>query len=159
MFAAAVAAGACAVTPAGAQADPTLTLTLGPQPSLGAFVPGIAGDYATTTTASVSSPGASATLTVADLSGAGVPGHLMNGAAGPSLAEALAVGAASSAPGATSAPPAPIGDAPTTILTYSQPALDDSVTITLHQHIDATEPLRSGRYAKTLTFTLSTTSP
>ena len=32
-------------------------------------------------------------------------------------------------------------------------------TITFHQHIGATDPLRSGTYSKTLTFTLSTTSP
>jgi hypothetical protein len=33
------------------------------------------------------------------------------------------------------------------------------VTIALRQSIAATEPLRTGRYSKTLTFTLSTTTP
>jgi hypothetical protein len=33
------------------------------------------------------------------------------------------------------------------------------VTIAFKQHIGATEPLRTGSYTKTLTFTLSTTSP
>jgi hypothetical protein len=33
------------------------------------------------------------------------------------------------------------------------------VTIELRQSIGATEPLRTGRYSKELTFTLSTTTP
>ena len=33
------------------------------------------------------------------------------------------------------------------------------VTIAFKQHIGATEPLRTGAYSKTLTFTLSTTTP
>jgi hypothetical protein len=33
------------------------------------------------------------------------------------------------------------------------------VTIGLRQHISATQPLRTGSYSKTLTFTLSTTTP
>ena len=36
---------------------------------------------------------------------------------------------------------------------------NDAVTIAFKQHIGATEPLRTGSYAKTLTFTLSTTTP
>ena len=35
----------------------------------------------------------------------------------------------------------------------------DTVTIGFKQHIGATEALRTGAYAKTLTFTLSTTTP
>ncbi len=33
------------------------------------------------------------------------------------------------------------------------------MTITLRQHIGANQPLRTGSYSKTLTFTLSTTTP
>jgi hypothetical protein len=33
------------------------------------------------------------------------------------------------------------------------------VTITFRQHIGALQPLRTGNYSKTLTFTLSTTNP
>jgi hypothetical protein len=33
------------------------------------------------------------------------------------------------------------------------------VAITFRQHVGATQPLRTGTYAKTLTFTLSTTTP
>ena len=36
---------------------------------------------------------------------------------------------------------------------------NDPVTITFKQHIKATDALRTGTYAKTLTFTLSTTTP
>ena len=36
---------------------------------------------------------------------------------------------------------------------------NDPVTITFKQPIGATEPLRTGAYSQTLTFTLSTTNP
>ena len=36
---------------------------------------------------------------------------------------------------------------------------NDVVTVGFKQAIGATEPLRTGSYAKTLTFTLSTTNP
>ena len=48
---------------------------------------------------------------------------------------------------------------PLTLLTYSGPKSNDAVTIDFQQTIGANEPLRTGSYAKTLTFTLSTTTP
>jgi hypothetical protein len=36
---------------------------------------------------------------------------------------------------------------------------NDAVSIGLRQHIAANQPLRTGAYSKTLTFTLSTTAP
>jgi amidase len=36
---------------------------------------------------------------------------------------------------------------------------NDPVTIAFKQLVKATDPLRTGSYAKTLTFTLSTTNP
>jgi hypothetical protein len=36
---------------------------------------------------------------------------------------------------------------------------NDLVTISFNQHVDATDALRTGAYSKTLTFTLSTTTP
>jgi hypothetical protein len=36
---------------------------------------------------------------------------------------------------------------------------NDTVTINLAQSIGATDALRTGKYSKTLTFTLSTTTP
>jgi hypothetical protein len=48
---------------------------------------------------------------------------------------------------------------PLTLLTYTGPIGADQVTIALKQAILANEPLRTGLYSKTLTLTLSTTSP
>ena len=48
---------------------------------------------------------------------------------------------------------------PTSILTYSGPVSNDPVAVTFQQHIGSTDPLRTGSYSKTLTFTLSTTNP
>ncbi len=42
---------------------------------------------------------------------------------------------------------------------YAAPVSNDNVTIDFKQPIAANEPLRTGTYAKTLTFTLSTTNP
>ena len=46
-----------------------------------------------------------------------------------------------------------------TLLTYARPASNDPVALTFQQHIGASDPLRTGAYSKTLTFTLSTTTP
>ena len=50
-------------------------------------------------------------------------------------------------------------DAPLTLLTYSGPVSNDSVTLNFTQNIVANESLRTGTYGKSLTFTLSTTTP
>ena len=42
---------------------------------------------------------------------------------------------------------------------WSGPVTNAPVAITFTQRIKATDALRTGRYAKTLTFTLSTTTP
>ena len=42
---------------------------------------------------------------------------------------------------------------------YSGPVSNDAVPITFTQTIGQSEPLRTGTYGKTLTFTLSTTNP
>jgi hypothetical protein len=119
----------------------TLSLTLGPNVSFGAFTPGVTKEYTATTTANVISTAGDATLSVSDLS-ATATGHLVNGAF--SLPEPLLV--------AGSALPA-------TVKTYSGPVSNDPVTIEFRQLIKATDPLRTGTYSKTLTFTLSTTTP
>ena len=56
---------------------------------------------------------------------------------------------------------APVGgnSGPTALLTYSQPASNDAVTVDFKQSIGSSDALRTGTYAKTLTFTLSTTAP
>ena len=65
------------------------------------------------------------------------PGHLMNGTF--SLPSPLVVSFSKAA--------------------WTAPVSNDPVTITFKQHVDATDALRTGAYTKTLTFTLSTTTP
>ena len=45
------------------------------------------------------------------------------------------------------------------LLAYNGPVSGDPVTLDFRQAIGAGDALRSGTYAKTLTFTLSTTTP
>jgi hypothetical protein len=139
----------------GGETPATLTLTLGPAGALGPFVPGIGKDYTTTMTAKVISTAENALLTVADPS-ATAPGHLVNGTY--VLAQALKATAASV--NGTSSPLADIGSsaAPTPLETWNGPANDD-VSVTFVQPIATSDLLRTGGYAKTLTFTLSTTQP
>src|SRR4051794_21381351 len=128
----------------------TLALTLGATPSFGFFTPGLAKDYTASLGADVVSTAGDAALSVADTGAA--PGHLVNGAF--SLPEALKVSASSAA--GTGGPATTI---PSTLLTYGRPASHDPVTVSFLQHVNANDPLRTGSYAKTLTFTLSTTTP
>ena len=48
---------------------------------------------------------------------------------------------------------------PRALLTYAGPVSHEVVTLGVKQAIGQRDPLRTGTYAKTLTFTLSTTSP
>ena len=140
----------------GGSVPATLTLELGPPAAFGAFAPGLAHDYDATTAANVTSTAGNATLSVSDPSPA-FTGHLVNGAF--SLPSALQA-RASSALG-VGRPLADVGGSasPTSLLDYSAPASNDAVTLSFRQHIGAADPLRTGSYAKTLTFTLSTTAP
>jgi alkaline phosphatase len=116
---------------AGGSVPATLSLTLGANPSLGVFTPGLDKTYEASTTAKVISTAADATLSVSE------PGKLTNGAF--SLAEPLQV--------------------TTTPASWSTPVSNAEVAIAFKQHIGADEALRTGAYTKTLTFTLSTTAP
>ena len=133
----------------------TLSLALGPPASFGAFTPGVARTYETSTTANVISSAGDAALT-RRRSELERDGHLVNGAF--SLPQALMVKAANSAGGGAFAP---VGGAssPTTLLSYGGPVSNDAVTVSFQQSIGANDALRTGSYSKTLTFTLSTTSP
>ena len=113
-------------------------------------------DYTASTTANVISTAGNAVLSVADPSSNNT-GKLVNGAF--SLAQPLQV-AASSLSG-TGGAFAPVGGSasPTSVLTYAGPTSNDPVTLDFKQTIGRTEPLRTGSYSKTLTFTLSTTQP
>jgi hypothetical protein len=48
---------------------------------------------------------------------------------------------------------------PATVATYTGPKSNDAVPVTFTQHVDATDGLHSGAYGKTLTFSLTTTTP
>ena len=127
----------------------TLSLSLGSVPSLGAFTPGTAATYDASTIATVTSTAGDAALSVSDPSSI-APGHLVNGAFSLASPLHLRAGAAAFAP---------LGSSPLALLSYSGPVSNDSVTIGIRQAIAANEPLRTGTYGKTLTFTLSTTRP
>jgi hypothetical protein len=88
-------------------------------------------EYTALTSANVISTAGDAALTVSD------PGHLANGAF--TLPEALRVEIAPAS--------------------WSGPVSNATSTITFRQHIGSSDALRTGSYSKTLTFTLSTTTP
>jgi X-Pro dipeptidyl-peptidase len=122
--------------PVGGTVPATLALTLGAPAQFGAFTPGIAKEYTASTTATVISTAGDATLAVADPSPTNT-GKLVNGAfALASPLQGLGV-----------------------VKTWAAPTSNESVPVTFKQSIAANEPLRTGTYSKTLTFTLSTTTP
>jgi hypothetical protein len=133
----------------------TLSLSLGGPATFGGFTPAIDKDYDAQTTANVVSTAGDATLSVADPDTSAASGHLVNGAF--TLPSALQANAVS--PNGTGGAAAAVGASPLTLLTYSHPVSNDPVTLSFHQHIGRTDPLRTGSYSKTLTFTLSTTNP
>ncbi|HWK24963.1 MAG TPA: M14 family zinc carboxypeptidase [Solirubrobacter sp.] len=125
----------------GGDVPATLALTLGAPADFGAFTPGLAKTYTASTTATVVSTAGDATLSVADPS-ADHPGHLVNGAF--ALPQPLKSGGS---------------ELPATVKTYDGPVSNDNATIGFSQDIGAGDALRTGAYSKTLTFTLSTTTP
>ena len=129
----------------------TLSLTLGPAANLGAFTPGVTRTYTATMGATVTSTAGDATLTVADPSATGT-GHLVNGAF--VLPQPLQARVAPGALGNVGSAAAPLS-----LRSWSGPASNDAVAVDFSQLVNANDPLRTGTYSKTLTFTLSTTSP
>ena len=94
-------------------------------------MPGVAKSYTASTTANVISTAGDATLSVSD------PGHLMNG--GFALPQPLQVSGVPK--------------------TWTAPTSNEAVPVGFTQAIGETDALRTGTYSKTLTFTLSTTTP
>jgi hypothetical protein len=123
--------GATAEAPVGGTVPATLGLSLGAPASFGAFTPGVTKEYTAATTANVISTAGDAALSVS------APGHLTNGAF--SLAEPLRVELSKTS--------------------WTAPVSNDTVDVGFKQLIKANDPLRTGSYSKTLTFTLSTTNP
>ena len=127
----------------------TLSLSLGAFPSFGTFLPGVANTYTISAPATVTSTAGDATLSVVDPDTVH-PGRLVNGAY--AMTQPLKANADNGTFGTVS-------NTPLGVLTYNAPVTNGVATIGLRQDIASTDPLRTGNYAKTLTFTLSTTNP
>ncbi len=143
-------------TTPGGETPATLNLAFGTAAAFAPFIPGVAKDYTTSMSATLTSTAGDATLSVADASSTAT-GRLVNGTF--ALAAPLQVSATS--PNGVSAGEAPVGGsaAPTKLLTYGGPLGAEAATLNFKQAIGGSEALRTGAYAKTLTFTLSTTNP
>jgi len=131
-----------ATAPAGGTVPATLSLTLGAPAEFGTFTPGVSRTYEAATTANALSTASAAELTVTG-------GPLANG--NDALPQPLQVRAGDN-------PFTPL-EGTATLLTFGGPISNDAVAIGFRQHIDASTPLRTGRYETSLTFTLSTTTP
>jgi Peptidase family M1 domain len=135
----------------------TLALSLGGPATFGPFTAGVANDYTADMTATVISTAGDAVLSVTDPS-ATATGRLVNGTF--ALAQPLQARASSAGgTGSAFAPLSTTAGSPLNLLAYGGPKSNDAVTVQFRQSIGANEPLRTGSYAKTLTFTLATTTP
>ncbi|MDA0168388.1 Ig-like domain repeat protein [Solirubrobacter taibaiensis] len=134
----------------------TLSLTLGTPGSFGAFAVGVTRTYEATTTANVVSTAGDATLSVSDPSTTAT-GRLINGTF--SLPQPLQARARNAANTGTAYNNVGSSASPLNLLTYGGPVSNDAVTLQFSQLINANDVLRTGAYGKTLTFTLSTTTP
>ena len=120
----------------------------------GAFTAGVAKDYVASSSATVLSTAGDASLSVTDPS-ATAPGQLVNGTfVLPQPLSARALNAAN-----TGSMFGTVSGTPLTLLTYGAPVSNDAVTLEFKQPIAANDALRTGTYSKTLTYTLSTTTP
>jgi LmbE family N-acetylglucosaminyl deacetylase len=143
-------------TPVGGTVPATLSLTLGPAATFGAFTPGITKTYLASSTATVTSTAGDALLSVADPSSVGT-GHLVNGTF--VLPEPLQARARNAANTGTAYNNVGSSASPLNLLTWSAPVSNDAVTLEYSQLVKSNDPLRTGAYSKTLTYTLSTTTP
>jgi PKD repeat protein len=132
----------------------TLALSVEGPAQLGTINPGVTAEYVTSVAAKVTSTAGEATLAVSDPSST-APGKLVNGTY--VLESPLQVRATNAANPSTAF--APLAGAPSTLLTYPRAISSDQVTLAFKQPVAATETLRAGNYGKSLTFTLSTTTP
>jgi amidase len=115
----------------GGNVPATLALTLGANPTFGTFIPGVTKTYDASTTADVVSTAGDAMLSWSG------PNHLTNGAF--TMPQPFTIDLSKSS--------------------WTAPVSHDPVAIAFHQPIAATDPLRTGNYSATVTFTLSTTTP
>jgi hypothetical protein len=134
----------------------TLSLTLGPAATFGAFTPGVTRPYLAGTTANVISTAGDALLSVSDPSSFGT-GHLVNGTF--VLPQPLQARARNAANTGTAYNNVGSSASPLNLLTWSGPISNDALTIEFSQLVNSNDALRTGSYNKTLTYTLSTTTP
>jgi glucose/arabinose dehydrogenase len=132
----------------------TLGLTIGAPATFGGFTPGVTNVYAASTTANVISTMPDAMLSVIDMSTTN-PGFLSNGTT--PLASRLRVRATNAATPNTAFNN--LSGTQLNLLSWAAPISNDAISLQFQQPIAANEPLKAGAYSKTLTFTLSTTTP
>jgi hypothetical protein len=124
--------------------------------NLGEFLPGVEADYHNTCTLTVTATGEENTLTASDES-ATHTGHLVQGAY--YLADALETKAKDTEGlGGVGGSLASL-TGPVTLLTYATPVSADNVEVEFNQPIGKHDPLHTGKYAKTITLTLTQTKP
>jgi sugar phosphate isomerase/epimerase len=126
--------------------------------SFGTFVPGVAQTYTTALAATATTTTGDAALSVTDASTT-APGHLVNGAF--SLPTALRVRALGQGDPANTAyqPLSESSGEPVALKSWTSPMTAAPLTLGFQQAIGASDVLRAGTYSKTVTFTLSTTTP
>ncbi|MDA0136548.1 ThuA domain-containing protein [Solirubrobacter deserti] len=132
----------------------TLGLTLGTPATFEPMIPGVAATYTATTTAKVLSTAGDAALSIVDRSTVS-PGHLVNGPA--VMPQALR--ARATTPERPDGAYRAISGTPLNVFSWTGPVANETVTLGFQQPVATTDALRGGKYAKTLTFTLSTTTP
>jgi LVIVD repeat len=142
--------------PVGGNVPATLSLSVGPPAGFGAFTPGIQKTYTAETTGTVTSTAGDATLSVADPSSQNT-GHLVNGTF--FLPQPLQARARNAANTGTAYNNVGSSASPLNLLMYSGPISNDALQLQFSQLVNANDALRTGTYNKTLTFTLSTTTP
>ena len=143
-------------SPVGGDVASQLSLSIPGQATFGAFTPGTARDYTATLLADVVSTMPDAALSVVD-STTNATGHLVNGQY--ALQQPLKMRATNTANPNTAFAPLSESGAPLTLLTWNGPTAGERVTLGFQQSIAATENLLRGSYTKTLTYTLSSTTP
>ena len=140
-----------------AQADVEITatvprmlgLTLGPPATFSPIIPGIGATYTASTTVTVFSTAYAPVLRVVDHSAAAA-GHLVNGSA--VMPQPLRVRL-------DNGPYGTLSGTPLTLRTWDGPTGAEPMTVGFQQPVAETDRLLEGRYAKTLTFELGTTTP
>ena len=128
-----------------------LALTFGAAPGLGTIMPGIAKDYTASVAATVTSSATAAALSVRDPS-ATATGHLVNGTS--VMPQVLQVRADTVAFAPLSSTGAALA-----LTSWETPVGARPVAVEFKQPVAATDALLTGSYGKTLTFTLSATTP